>query len=497
MIFIKLSLITGSKIACPKLIPISLSTAFCDTIFLMDTPENYYAVLGVPIYADSDTIKRAYRQLARRFHPDLAGPEGAIEMKRINRAYAVLGDPDKRRSYDVIMGGVIDLRTKGFTRAHPRPRRFAEGEDLKFSGLNIFCTRGPFAAGPAIHSTLGVVSALSSSLVVPGVLIAAGSLDGKAETWQIVDGRVEAAQKFASDPHRTVEALRELRLSPAGTLLAGWNRLSVQIWDTYSGALLSSYPLLPRAVSAPYSLDIALQATSDGQGLRHVYMALPYLAEKTRTPSAWGVRGTDVENYDLQMTPTRLADPLVCVEEKLENRRFWAIRMRALAQDMQTLVTLSCAQVPGEQQQMAIARRWDLTSTTRGRLQPQIVSSIMVGRCEDCTPPYATTRDVSSLAFVHTGNKVRLCDTTTGTCSEFASGTMGGSSRLAVSPDGQWLAVAREDSEVNEGVVDLWSVATGQVMQKFYHPWQVSALHFGEKQLLVALTDGTIQVWQA
>ena len=74
----------------------------------MDTPDNYYAVLGVPIDADSETLKRAYRQLARRYHPDVAGPAGAIQMKRINRAYDVLSDHEKRLNYDTILGGVID-----------------------------------------------------------------------------------------------------------------------------------------------------------------------------------------------------------------------------------------------------------------------------------------------------------------------------------------------------------------------------------------------------
>ena len=37
--------------------------------------------------------------------------------------------------------------------------------------------------------------------------------------------------------------------------------------------------------------------------------------------------------------------------------------------------------------------------------------------------------------------------------------------------------------------------AEGQLVQKLYHPWQISALHFAEQQLLVALTDGTIQLW--
>ncbi|HYB02780.1 MAG TPA: DnaJ domain-containing protein, partial [Ktedonobacteraceae bacterium] len=60
----------------------------------MDVLDNYYAILGVPIDADEDTLKRAYRQLARRYHPDLAGEEGAAYMKRINRAYDVLSDPE-------------------------------------------------------------------------------------------------------------------------------------------------------------------------------------------------------------------------------------------------------------------------------------------------------------------------------------------------------------------------------------------------------------------
>ena len=76
------------------------------------------------------------------------------------------------------------------------------------------------------------------------------------------------------------------------------------------------------------------------------------------------------------------------------------------------------------------------------------------------------------------------------------SGSMGGSAKLALSPDAQWLAIAREDSEVNEGVIDLWSTNQGRIVQKLYHPWQISALHFTDGKLIVALTDGTIQLWQ-
>lgn len=145
-------------------------------------------------------------------------------------------------------------------------------------------------------------------------------------------------------------------------------------------------------------------------------------------------------------------------------------------------------------------RRWDLYAPARKRFgggtQPQIATSLLAGLCADCAPPYAVTPDTRNFAFVYAGKMIRFHDTVTGTYSEVKSGSMGASSRLAISPDAQWAAVAREDSEVNEGVIDLWSVGQGEIVQKLYHPWQISALHFADKQLIVALTDGTIQVWK-
>ncbi len=61
------------------------------------TPD-YYKTLGVPRDADADTIKKAFRKLARTHHPDAGGDEA--KFKEINEAYEVLSDEKKRQMYD-------------------------------------------------------------------------------------------------------------------------------------------------------------------------------------------------------------------------------------------------------------------------------------------------------------------------------------------------------------------------------------------------------------
>jgi DnaJ-class molecular chaperone len=63
--------------------------------------KDYYRVLGVDRKADEQSIKSAYRKLARKHHPDVSKRAGAAEkFKEINEAYEVLSDPEKRRRYD-------------------------------------------------------------------------------------------------------------------------------------------------------------------------------------------------------------------------------------------------------------------------------------------------------------------------------------------------------------------------------------------------------------
>ena len=62
---------------------------------------NHYKTLNIDSNASSNEIKKAYRQLSFKFHPDRnKSPDANIEMEKLNAAYEILGDPDKRKNYD-------------------------------------------------------------------------------------------------------------------------------------------------------------------------------------------------------------------------------------------------------------------------------------------------------------------------------------------------------------------------------------------------------------
>ena len=74
--------------------------------------EDFYGVLGLRPDASAEEIKKIYRELALRYHPDRNGgdPEREERLKEINQAYHVLGNEERRRRYDLLSGGPFENR---------------------------------------------------------------------------------------------------------------------------------------------------------------------------------------------------------------------------------------------------------------------------------------------------------------------------------------------------------------------------------------------------
>src|SRR5256885_6262129 len=102
--------------------------------------EDYYQPLGVPETATTDEIKKAFRRLAKQYHPDRNPnkPQAADRFKEINEAHDVLSDPDKRKKYDQLRryGAFAGAGSGGGARGTPRGGGARGGVDLV--GLGAF-----------------------------------------------------------------------------------------------------------------------------------------------------------------------------------------------------------------------------------------------------------------------------------------------------------------------------------------------------------------------
>ena len=118
----------------------------------MAEKRDYYEVMGVPKNATEDEIKKAYRKLAKQYHPDLnpGDKEAEAKFKEVNEAYEVLSDKEKKARYDQFGHAGVDPARA----AAPSPATSTSGIfSTAFSAASAAAPGGPTLTRPAAAAT--------------------------------------------------------------------------------------------------------------------------------------------------------------------------------------------------------------------------------------------------------------------------------------------------------------------------------------------------------
>ncbi|MGN6109566.1 MAG: DnaJ C-terminal domain-containing protein [Kofleriaceae bacterium] len=149
---------------------------------------DYYAVLGLTRDASETDVKRAFRELARRHHPDVNPGDGGERFREINEAYAVLSDRDARTRYDRWghpddgssgLGAVVDAAQEIINDVFRRRRSKQRGKDVRYT-LEVTFEEASFGSSKTI--TLPSEPASEGKLRELTVVIPPGMKDGTVKT---------------------------------------------------------------------------------------------------------------------------------------------------------------------------------------------------------------------------------------------------------------------------------------------------------------------------
>jgi curved DNA-binding protein CbpA len=157
----------------------------------------FYQVLGVKRSASADEIKSAYRELVKRYHPDLFASAGekakaTEKLRQINEAYSVLGNAESRQQYDQRFQqpkARPRAPAAAKVRRASRPRRHA---DIRSRAAKILSRRPRF-------SKKGLGYALAGALVILGFIYASRSQPRLATAWTLME-KVEVSSAKGTSP---------------------------------------------------------------------------------------------------------------------------------------------------------------------------------------------------------------------------------------------------------------------------------------------------------
>jgi curved DNA-binding protein len=215
--------------------------------------QDYYEVLGIARNASQDEVQRAYRKLARKYHPDVSKEKGAEEkFKAVNEAHEVLCDPEKRKRYDT-----LGANWKAGQDFQPPP------------GWEQFAHFGAGRERPSGHAaTFSFEGAGFSDFFE--ALFGAGGLHGHAGGFNFGSfGGGDFGEREA-EPHPAPGAQADLTLSIEDLYHSGKKLISLQSSD---GATRSYQVKIPPGTTEGGVIRLAGQAPGGGDLLLTVHLA--------------------------------------------------------------------------------------------------------------------------------------------------------------------------------------------------------------------------------
>lgn len=449
---------------------------------------DYYAILEVERTADEETLRLAYRRLAWRYHPDVAGADALNKMQVINAAYQTLSDPERRKAYD---GGLRTQPDVTTTRRGPtsdyRPR----------TGLRAL-SQAPFSLYRRF-SGLDASPVAAISFTQDGALCGLGQLDGRLTVVSTTDGAVVSALAFGA--RERVGALQALRLSPRGALACAWGfSLGTRVWSVPDGRTLWN-----TAISAPSgAMDAMLYDSAP-----HVRLATPDapMALADDDPFRWaedGRRATAVYSRPLA-SPVSAAwlTPIRCKEDgsmgwlREPPDDNWRVHARLLSIDGRSLLTFSTGRVATVGRANTL-QLWELDRRSgAGGLRAQGPRAIgrLIEPAGTLQFPIAATADLEWAAIGSYGRQVRLFHFRKRVSRYIEVGALTTDARLALSPDARRLALAQGTR------LQLFDTVTGGQIQEWQSGDEIASLAFFAGAvgmgLGVGLRNGLVEVWTA
>ncbi|MEM0461249.1 MAG: DUF1294 domain-containing protein [Candidatus Caldarchaeum sp.] len=134
---------------------------------------DYYSILGVGRNASQEEIKRAYRSLVKKYHPDISSHPHAEEiMKVVNEAYRVLGDPIKRKLYDQRLQTIEAQSIRMASATPPTPDRqtadtevfWRQQEHVRYEGMDV---ANMFGYVPTTYTVFVILFVLAGLITAP------------------------------------------------------------------------------------------------------------------------------------------------------------------------------------------------------------------------------------------------------------------------------------------------------------------------------------------